>query len=549
MTFQPGITIAGLGAGAPGDITLAAWEALKNSSRIFLRTGRHPVVEWLRRKGFSFITFDLYYEKAACFQEVYERIADAVLAEAGRGPVLYAVPGHPLVGEESVRLIVEKAKLKGIEVTFTPAVSFLDSLFSALRIDPGMGLQIVDGLRLDEGLPQPGRAAVVTQVYSRLVASDVKLSLLEVYPPQHPVTVVRGAGVPGEERIETIPLFELDRQEWIDHLTSLFIPPVKSRPPAEDSLMNEAAAGNERDPGRHGEVEVIQVCESEDVDKIQSADSCAEGQAWNEECGRRHPCRFPLDPLVDVMARLRGKEGCPWDREQDHRTLRPYLLEEAYEVLDALTQGDMHKTCEELGDLLLQIVFHAQIASESGHFDMNDVVAGIVEKMVRRHPHVFGSVKVNSSSEVMLNWEKIKAKEREGNTPRSLLSGVSRSLPALVRAVKIQEKAAGAGFDWPDYRGALEKTREELGELESVILSGDKILIERELGDLIFSVVNLARLLGVEPEAALSSAIEKFVRRFCYVEKMVQLAGRNFSQCTLSELDAWWEEAKKLEKM
>ena len=260
-------------------------------------------------------------------------------------------------------------------------------------------------------------------------------------------------------------------------------------------------------------------------------------------------CLFPLDPLVEILARLRGEGGCPWDREQDHRSLRPYLLEESYEVLEAIGEGATDKICEELGDLLLQIVFHAQIAAENQYFDMNAVVAGICEKMIRRHPHVFGSVSVKDSSEVLVNWEKIKAEERAGEITRGLLAGVSQSLPALMRAARLQEKAAGAGFDWPDYRGALAKTREETDELEAVITDGNTSEIEDELGDLLFSIVNLARLLGVEPETALSGTSVKFTRRFAHIEKMAGLSGRNLSSYTLSELDKWWEDAKKLEKI
>ena len=199
MPYEARIIIAGLGAGAPGDITLSVWEALKSSPLIFFRTDEHPVVEWLRREGISFSTFDYLYEEASCFKDVYARIAEAVIGEARRGQVLYAVPGHPLVAEESVRLILEGAEREGLEAKILPAVSFLDSIFSALRLDPGAGLQVIDGLRVDQCPPLPTMAAVVTQVYSRLVASDVKLRLLEIYPPEHPVKVVRAAGIPGEE--------------------------------------------------------------------------------------------------------------------------------------------------------------------------------------------------------------------------------------------------------------------------------------------------------------------------------------------------------------
>lgn len=496
MPSHAKITVAGLGPGSPGTLTLKTLGALKSSPRVLLRTGIHPVVEWLRQEGIAFSTFDHIYEAETDFQKVYARIAEEVHSEAQKGEVLYAVPGHPLVAEESVRLIIKMAENNDINIEIIPAVSFLDALFLALRIDPGLGLQVIDGLRLDQNPPAPNRAAVITQVYSRLVASDIKLSLLEIYPPEHRVTVVKGAGIPGEERLETMPLFEIDRLAWVDHLTSLYVPEI-------------------------------------------SFDVPEAGQA----------CRFPLDPLVHILAQLRGEGGCPWDREQDHRSLRPYLIEEAYEVLEAIDEGDRYKICEELGDLLLQIVFHAQIAAENQYFDMNNVVSGISEKMIRRHPHVFGSVNVKDSSEVILNWEKIKAEERAGNIPESLLARVSQCLPALMRAAKLQEKAAGAGFDWPDYRGALEKTCEEMDELQAVIIEGDPVKIEDELGDLLFSVVNLARLLNIEPETALSGTCVKFTRRFAHVEKMAGLSGRKLSSFSLSELDKWWEDAKKLEKI
>jgi tetrapyrrole methylase family protein/MazG family protein len=545
MCSHARITIAGLGPGAPGCITLGTWKFLQASPRVLLRTGIHPVVDWLRQEGISFSTFDYIYEEETDFQKIYKRIAEEVLGAAEKGEVLYAVPGHPLVAEESVRLVIEMAEKKGADIELLPAVSFLDALFIALRLDPGAGLQIIDGVRIDQKPPLPGRAAVITQIYSRLVASDIKISLLEIYPPEHQVTVVRGAGIPGEEIIETISLFELDRLTWLDHLTSLYVPAMKSE--AKGAFGSGQAGSSEFYDSEGGEADVIQVYEGiSDTDgnvklheELSKAESHGSGQA----------CLFPLDPLVEILARLRGGDGCPWDREQDHRTLRPYLLEESYEVLEAIGEGAADKICEELGDLLLQIVFHAQVAAENQNFDMNTVVAGISEKMIRRHPHVFGSVSVKDSREVIVNWEKIKAGERAGKIARGLLAGVSQSLPALMRAAKLQEKAAGAGFDWPDYRGALEKTREETDELEAVITAGNPAEIEDELGDLLFSIVNLARLLGVEPETALSGTSVKFTRRFAYIEKMAGLSGRNLSSYSLSELDKWWEDAKKLEKL
>ncbi len=587
------ITIAGMGAGAPGDLTLGTWKALKAASRIMLRTGRHPVVEWLAREGIAFTTFDSFYEQACSFQEVYARIAEAVLQEARNRPVLYAVPGHPLVAEDSVRLILERAEEEGLQVELLPAVSFLDAVFSALRLDPGAGLQVLDGLLLQQRPPLPSRPAVITQVYSRLIASEVKLTLLELYPPEHPVAVIRAAGVPGEERVEKHPLFEIDHLDWVDHLTSLFLPeiaeigprdaeggegpedtrelPGLTEPgwPCRDENGSKTAAGLEYLPEQEvrGTGAAGQASGSPSgPEKMDIQDPGAgsgsgspeerEGAAeefplteLNELKRSSSSCRYPLDPLVKIMSRLRGEGGCPWDREQDHRSLRPYLLEEAYEVLEALDGGDMYKICEELGDLLLQVVFHAQIAAERGSFDINGVVAGISEKLIRRHPHVFGSRTARNSRDVVLLWDRIKAEEREGVPQKGLLAGVSMSLPALMRAARLQKKAAGAGFDWPDYHGAMDKVREELTELEAAVAGKDPVKIEGEIGDLLFSVVNLARLLGIEPEAALTGTAAKFTRRFEYVEKMARLNNRDLGQCTLAEMDQWWEEAKNLEKI
>lgn len=517
------VTIAGLGPGAPGHLTMDAWELLKSSGCTFLRTGRHPVVNWLVQKGVSFSTFDYLYEQLPSFDAVYAEICQVVLAAARKSPVLYAVPGHPLVYEESVRLIMEEAQQQGVNVCLQPALSFLDVVQATLNLSADAALQVIDGLRIDENLPSSAAPAIITQVYSRLVASDVKISLLEYYPPEHIITVVRGAGIPGEERIRQIPLWELDRLDWLDHLTSLYIPEV---------------------PGSR--LPVSRACsEEQDEDAFQPQD--LEVRSEKLDVRKEGGCRFSLDPLADLLVRLRGEGGCPWDREQDHLTLRPYLLEETYEVLEALNEENMDKLCEELGDLLLQIVFHAQIASENRFFNLNDVVGGISEKMIRRHPHVFGAVTVKNSYEVHLNWEKIKEEEKNRQPTAHLLDDVSRTLPALMRAVKLQKKAAGVGFDWPDYRGAMEKCYEELTELKEALASRDEKEVEKEMGDLFFSLVNLARLINVEPETALAAASEKFVKRFAYVEDKVHTAGKELSECALAELDAWWDEAKKNE--
>lgn len=499
METQGKITIIGLGPGDVGSISWNAMALLRESRPVYLRTKVHPMVEWLEEEGVQFSTFDYLYEQMPGFREVYEGISREVLQAAQKEPVTYAVPGHPLVYEESVSLILEAAAKEGIEVVIHPAVSFLDAVLSALRINTRLGLLVLDGLSLDEQPPSVVCPVIVTQVYSPLVAADVKLTLLDYYPPEHPVTVVRAAGVPGLEKIERLPLWKLDRLDWFDHLTSLFLP--------------ECNASGEC-PGVEPRDDVL-------------PDS-----------------KFPLDSLAELLVRLRAVDGCPWDREQNHLTLRTYLLEETYEVLEALQENDPEKICEELGDLLLQIVFHAQIASESGNFDLNDVVRGICEKIVRRHPHVFGSVTVKDSREVNVNWERIKAEEKSGEKPGHLLMSFSRNLPALMWAAKLQKKAAGVGFDWPDYHGPLEKVREELEELQEALAVGDEQQIENETGDVLFSVVNVARQIHVDPEVALTGACEKFIRRFNYVEDQAAKSAQKLSECSLQQLDLWWDEAK-----
>src|SRR5690554_2444902 len=236
------------------------------------------------------------------------------------------------------------------------------------------------------------------------------------------------------------------------------------------------------------------------------------------------PCRHPLDPLVDVMARLRGPDGCPWDKEQDHLSLRPYMIEEAYEAVDAIEAGDTDRIVEELGDVLLQVVFHSQIAAEAGRFTIEDVIRAISDKMIRRHPHVFGNVSAPDSETVLRHWEQIKKDEaasqhsKNGDAPASLLDGISINLPALTRAEKIQARAARVGFEWPDVHGALKKVSEEWQEVEEARREGDADRLHQEWGDLLFSLVNVARYLNIDSETALRDAANKFQRRFHHIE-------------------------------
>lgn len=257
--------------------------------------------------------------------------------------------------------------------------------------------------------------------------------------------------------------------------------------------------------------------------------------------------------FVSIMERLRAPDGCPWDREQDHQTLRRYIIEEAYELIQAIDEGNSRAICEECGDLMLQVIFVARIAEELGHFDISDVIKGISQKLIRRHPHVFGDINVKNSDEVLQNWEMIKASERrEKNEDPSVLSGVPRGLPSLLRASRMQERAAKTGFDWPfdDITPVLAKVEEEIAELKEAIAQNPKSAeVSEELGDVLFAVANLSRHLKLDPEAAGHKACEKFDSRFRYVEKRAAETGRGWGDFSLEELETFWISAKQREKV
>ncbi|HWR60426.1 MAG TPA: nucleoside triphosphate pyrophosphohydrolase, partial [Clostridia bacterium] len=452
---MPKITVVGLGPGDYKQLSLEALEVLKEAETLVLRTEKHPVVDRLKELGIVYTSCDDVYDSGESFEETYERISDRVLRLClEKDRVVYAVPGHPLVAEKSVELITEKAGDK-IEIRLIPALSFIDVILSALRIDPAYGLKIIDGLSIKTQKPDQKCGNIITQVYDRLVASEVKLMLMDYYVDDFEIYVVRAAGVEGQERIARIPLYELDRIEWVDYLTSVYVP------------------------------------------------AALEGARYKS-----------FNDLVELMETLRGEEGCPWDREQTRESLKPYLLEETYEVLDAIEKDDLDLIVEELGDVLLQVVFHSQVAREDGEFDINDVISNIVNKLIVRHPHVFGDVKATSESGALKSWEASKREQKGMDTYTQALVDIPAVLPSLLRAYKVQQKAALAGFDWDSVEDAFSKVYEETEEVREVYKTGEIGIIEEEIGDLLFSVVNVSRFLKIQPELALKATTEKFIKRF-----------------------------------
>lgn len=250
--------------------------------------------------------------------------------------------------------------------------------------------------------------------------------------------------------------------------------------------------------------------------------------------------------LVEIMETLRGENGCPWDREQDRNSLKPYLLEEAHEVLEALDQNDTNMIKEELGDLMLQIIFHAQVSSETGEFTVTEILDGINKKLKHRHPHIYQDTKVNNSTEVLANWNKIKLDEKKakGKKIKTILGEYPKTLPILHKAVRMTDKASKVGFDWPDAQSVVEKIEEELSELKVEVAAGDKQKCEEEVGDLLFSIVNLARFIEVNPEIALRKTLTKFKKRFQYIEKSLKKKKVAFEDCDINQLEEIWNEAK-----
>lgn len=481
--MSAGITILGLGPGGAEMLTRRAWQALENSRELYLRTRRHPAVSGLPNH-LTLHSFDNLYESAASFDEVYSQIIEQVLTLGRREEgVLYAVPGHPYVAEASAPEIVRRAQAEGMAVQVIEGVSFLEPVFTALGIDPFPRLALVDALELAAAhVPSfpPGDAALIAQIHSQAVAADLKLTLMSVFPDEHPVRLVHAAGTE-QQLVEEMRLYEIDRSRHIGLLTCLYLPPLGA----------ETA----------------------------------------------------FEAFQEVVARLRAPDGCPWDREQTHRTLRSDLLEETYEVLAALDADDVEGMREEFGDLLLLIVMHVQIASEAGEFTMAEVLRGIHTKIVRRHPHVFGEVKAADAQQVLQAWETTKALERQenGNPNAGLLEGISIVLPALAQAEQIQKRAARVGFDWPDLQGVLDKLHEELGEVHAAENAEQRAA---EVGDLLFAVVNLARWHQVEAESALREANLRFRRRFGYIEAAARKQNRNISDLSLDEMEALWQSAK-----
>src|SRR6266511_6070097 len=473
------VTVVGLGPGPLDWLSAAATAALTApAARVFARTALHPALA-----EFEVESFDALYDQAGSLEEVQSEIARRVL-QVGADVVL-AVPGDGVLGEA----VLGHLRDAGATVEVIPGAPLGVGALAAAGLDARDGAQLVEATSLGgSGIDllvelNPRWPAVVTGVFNRQVAGDVKLALLRVYPAEHVVTVVHRPGL-AEQRVQSLSVAELDRgAAEFDHLTHVVLPSV--------ALVPTGSA--------HG--------------------------------------------LRAIVARLRAPEiGCPWDLEQTHRSLTPYLIEEAYEVVDAIEDDDPAGLAEELGDVLLQVALHAELADQSGEFEWNDVVRTLSAKLVRRHPHVFGSVQVTGPSDVVRNWEVLKSAEKRDAPLRSALDGVPRSLPGLKQAAELGRKAVKAGFDWPSRNGTVDKVREELQELLEAASLDER---QEELGDVLWIIAKLAWQDGIDPEEALRAANRKFTTRFQLMEQLASERGyAQLSDMPHADLLALWTEAK-----
>lgn len=490
MNFMLGeIKVIGLGSSDLDKMSIGVYRQLVEAKHLYLRTAAHPVVEELEAQDVRFVSFDEVYEQHESFEAVYYAIVEKLYEAANvYSSIIYAVPGHPLVAEKTVQLLLTEGREKGFQISIEGGQSFIDDMLTAVEVDPIEGFTFIDGASFTFKDVQMTHHQFICQVYDSFIASHVKLTLMDYFPDDYEVYVCEAVGSKDEKVIQ-IPLYELDRTVQMSNLTTIFIPKV-----SDETLRYRT-----------------------------------------------------FDKLKEVIRTLRGENGCPWDKAQTHESLKRYLVEETYEVLDAIDELDDEHLVEELGDVLLQVMLHAQIGEDDGYFTIEDVLFAITSKMIRRHPHVFADVDVKDEADVLNNWEQIKQKEKN-KKDESLLDNIPSSLPSLYRALEMQKKAAKVGFDWTDPHDIWAKLTEELTEWKEELQKGNQNAAEKELGDVLFVLVNLARFYKLDPEEALRSTNRKFLTRFKYVEKKVSESKRRWDTFTLPELDKFWEEAKEREE-
>ena len=482
--MKPVITVVSLGPGDPKLLTVQTIDAMRKSRCLILRTARHRTADWLREEGVAFTDFDALYDQYEDFDALHAEMARLLWAATEDKAVTFAVIDAQTDG--AVRALRAARPAEG-KVIILPGVTMADSCLTLLpeEFEQTGSVRILPAMDAVTAASDPATPLLVTEVFDRVLASELKLRLSDLYGDEAPVVFFPSSAKINRKPL-ALPLMEMDRQRTYDHTVCLYVPAL----------------------------------------------------------GLQQRERYCFDDLLQVMHTLR--QQCPWDGEQTHESLRKYMIEEAYEAVGAIDEDDMDHLADELGDVLLQIAFHADIAQEVGEFTISDVTTNIVRKLIYRHAHIFGDVRCDTAEEVTQSWEKLKKAEKGLTTQASVLADVSQGLPALMRASKVQKKAAQVGFDWDDALGALPKVHEEADEVLAELEAGRDP--GEELGDLLFSCVNVARLAGQEPELLLKAATEKFIRRFTAMENLIISDEKSLEGLTLAEMDVYWCRVKNMLK-
>ena len=478
------VIIAALGEGGLDAVSLGAYKAMKENFVVF-RTARDEAVQALVHEGVKSVALDEIYETAEDFDELAAAVAQRVVLEVrSRGTVVYAVPGGAGIGDATVGAVISLCKSEGVEVAFAGGTSPVEN--AALFAGGLLSAVICSAYDFESSAVNTKMPLIITEVDNEMLAGELKVKLMEHYPEEFAVLMIDG------ENAAEIALKELDWQKNYSHKCKIV---------------------------------------------LKSIDFLALS-------------RYDFTRLCDLVAVLRGQgderfEPCPWDVEQTHASLRQDMIEEAYEFADAVDSGDVDRMADELGDVLLQVVMHSQIASEYDEFSAADVISGICNKMISRHQHVFGDKKAGDAAAVLRLWDDMKRVEKRIDTVAGTMKDVPRAYPALMRSSKVLKRAANVGFDWPDIDACMDKITEEMREVQAEIKAGDKERIEEEIGDMLLAAAKIPRVLGIDGEHALNKAVDKYIARFEAMEQMVLESGRNMRDISLEELNVLWNEAKK----
>ena len=475
------LTIVTLGTGNEMFLTRGVENALHAADCVVLRTERHPMADYLRAEGIAFESLDALYDACEDFDAFNRAAAVELLSMSREGNLCYAVSDASF---DTTVSTLQRLKPRDTQVAVLPGVSHAERCLSLIdNHRDALRLYTAESFLLSRVSPEED--LLLLELHSRECAGECKLKLMELMPEEEEIVFITGNEKTGELKHSLIPLFKLDRQKHYDHLTAVFIPGV-------EMLKRE---------------------------------------------------RFDMDDLMHVVRRLRAPDGCPWDREQTHETLLTDLLEESYEFIQAVRDEDIDHMYDELGDVLLQVALHTEIARQCGEFNLNDVTSAIAGKMIERHTHVFGQVKADTSEDVLNNWEALKREQRGIQTHADAMDNVSTGLSPLMRAAKVQKKARKVGFDWDNAQEALYKVHEEADEVLDNLKNGADP--EEELGDLFFAAVNVCRLCKKDPDLALHAATNKFIHRFRKMENAIKTAGKSIEDLTLSEMDVYWNAGKR----